>query len=404
MLKGKHIVIGITGGIAAYKIPYLIRLLVREGALVRVMMTPSARDFVTPLTLATLSRNDVIFHPFNQETGAWNSHVELGHWADLMLFAPATANTLSKMANGIADNFLVTAYLSAKCPVMIAPSMDLDMYQHPTTQKNLEILRGFGNIIMEAQVGELASGLSGRGRMEEPENLFQAISNFFFQRQELTGKKVLVTAGPTHEKIDSVRFIGNHSSGLMGFSIAEEVADRGGEVILITGPVSIQTDHPAIRRIDVTTAAEMYQACLDHIGETDILVMSAAVADYMPDNPASGKLKKKQEKLTLTLSPTHDILRELGNNKKTGQLFVGFALESEDILPNAVKKMQDKFLDLIIVNSLNVPGAGFGTPTNQVTILSSSGRTVTGELKPKREVASDIVDEMLLFFNSTQKL
>ncbi|MBN1200044.1 MAG: bifunctional phosphopantothenoylcysteine decarboxylase/phosphopantothenate--cysteine ligase CoaBC [Bacteroidales bacterium] len=404
MLKGKHIVIGITGGIAAYKIPYLIRALVREGAQVRVMMTPSARDFVTPLTLATLSRNDVIFHPFNPDTGTWNSHVELGRWADLMLFAPTTANTLAKMANGIADNFVVTSYLSAKCPVMIAPSMDLDMYQHPTTQKNIEVLRGFGNIILEAQVGELASGLSGKGRMEEPENIFQAISNFFFQQQDLTGKKVLVTAGPTYEKIDPVRFIGNHSSGLMGYSIAEEVAERGGEVILISGPVILHTDHPAIRRIDVTTAAEMHQACLDHIGETDILVMAAAVADYTPDHPASSKLKKKQEKMTLTLSPTHDILKELGMNKKTGQLFVGFALETDDVLMNAEKKLQNKFLDLIVVNSLNVPGAGFGTPTNQVTILSSSGRTVTGELKPKREVATDIVNEILLFFNTTQTL
>jgi len=404
MLKGKHIVIGITGGIAAYKIPFLIRLLVREGAEVRVMMTPSARDFVTPLTLSTLSRHEVIIQPFNQESGAWNSHVELGQWADLMLIAPATANTLAKMANGIADNFLVTAYLSAKCQVMIAPSMDLDMYQHPTTRKNLETLRVQGKTILDAQVGELASGLSGRGRMEEPDEIFQAISNFFFQHHELTGRKVLVTAGPTFEKIDPVRFIGNHSSGLMGFSIAEEIAARGGEVTLIAGPVALQTGHPAIRRVDITTASEMHQACLDHIGETDILVMAAAVADYTPENPAPEKLKKREEKLSITLSPTQDILKELGKMKKPGQLFVGFALETEDSLANATKKLQEKSLDIIAVNSLKVPGAGFGTPTNQVTLLFSSGRKIEGGVKPKREVASDIVDEIVSYLKSRQAL
>jgi len=402
MLKGKHIVIGITGGIAAYKIPYLIRLLVREGALVRVIMTSTARDFVTPLTLATLSQQDVIFSPFNHDTGAWNSHVELGQWADLMLFAPTTANTLGKMAHGVADNFLVTAYLSARCQVMIAPSMDLDMYQHPTTQKNLEILRGFGNIIIDAQVGELASGLSGPGRMEEPENILQIIDGFFFQRQELNGKRILVTAGPTYERIDPVRFIGNHSSGQMGFSLAEEAASRGGEVVLITGPVSLHTDHPAIRQVDVNTAAEMRQACLDQIGDMDILIMTAAVADYTLENPSSEKLKKKPNKLTVTLSPTPDILKELGENKKPGQCFVGFALETEDGLANATNKLKNKSLDLIVLNSLKEPGAGFGVTTNKVTIISSSGPTITGELKPKREVASDIVDAILVSLNTKQ--
>jgi len=404
MLKGKHIVIGITGGIAAYKIPFLVRLLVREGAEVRVIMTPSAKDFVTPLTLATLSQHDVIFHPFNHETGAWNSHVELGQWADLMLFAPATANTLGKMAHGIADNFLVTAYLSAKCPVMIAPSMDLDMYQHPTTRKNLEILRGFGNIIIDAQVGELASGLSGPGRMEEPENILQVISNFFFQRAALTGKRILVTAGPTYEPIDPVRFVGNHSSGLMGFSIAEEAASRGGEVVLITGPVTLNSNHPGIRRIDVKTASEMHQACLDFIGETDILIMAAAVADYTLDHPALEKLKKKGDNITLTLSPTVDILKELGKNKRSGQFFAGFALETENALLNARKKLKNKSLDLIVINSLEDTGAGFGVTTNKVTIISRSGKIVAGELKPKREVASDIVDEILVSLKSNQSL
>jgi len=404
MLKGKHIVIGITGGIAAYKIPFLVRLLVREGAEVRVIMTPSAKDFVTPLTLATLSQHDVIFHPFNHETGAWNSHVELGQWADLMLFAPATANTLGKMAHGIADNFLVTAYLSAKCPVMIAPSMDLDMYQHPTTRKNLEILRGFGNIIIDAQVGELASGLSGPGRMEEPENILQVISNFFFQRAALTGKRILVTAGPSYEPFDPVLFVGNHSSGLMGFSIAEEAASRGGEVVLITGPVTLNSNHPGIRRIDVKTASEMHQACLDFIGETDILIMAAAVADYTLDHPALEKLKKKGDNITLTLSPTVDILKELGKNKRSGQFFAGFALETENALLNARKKLKNKSLDLIVINSLEDTGAGFGVTTNKVTIISRSGKIVAGELKPKREVASDIVDEILVSLKSNQSL
>ncbi|MBE0647706.1 MAG: bifunctional phosphopantothenoylcysteine decarboxylase/phosphopantothenate--cysteine ligase CoaBC [Bacteroidales bacterium] len=402
MLKGKHIVIGITGGIAAYKIPYLIRLLVREGAVVRVIMTPAAKDFVTPLTLATLSQNDVIFHPFNHETGAWNSHVELGQWADLMLFAPTTANTLGKMANGIADNFLVTAYLSAKCPVMIAPSMDLDMYQHPTTRKNLDILKGYGHIIIDAQVGELASGLTGPGRMEEPENILEQITSFFFQHEELKGKRILVTAGPTYEKIDPVRFVGNHSSGQMGFCIAEEAAGRGGDVVLISGPVNLHTNHPSIRRINVTTASEMHQACIDHFSSSDILIMAAAVADYTIESPASGKLKKKAEEFTLTLSPTADILKELGEKKRADQYLVGFALETDDGLESAKKKLKNKSLDLIVMNSLKDDGAGFGGATNKVIMISSNGNTVTGELKPKREVASDIVDAILISLNSNQ--
>lgn len=403
MLKGKHIVIGITGGIAAYKIPYLVRLLVREGAVVKVIMTPAATDFVTPLTLATLSQNDVIFHPFNKDTGAWNSHVELGRWADLMLFAPATANTLGKMAHGIADNFVVTAYLSAKCPVMIAPSMDLDMYRHPTTVRNLEILRGFGNLIIDAQVGELASGLSGPGRMEEPEKILEIITAFFFQQQELKGKKILVTAGPTYEKIDPVRFIGNHSSGLMGFCIAEELASRGGEVDLVTGPVALKTGHPAIRRTDVKSAAEMHHACLGLIGEADILVMAAAVADYSPEEISPEKLKKSPEKLTLTLAPTTDILKDLAGKKRPGQFFVGFALETSDGVENANRKLAEKSLDLIVLNSLNEPGAGFGVETNKITMISASGEITAGVLKSKRDVASDIADAIVNSIHSTKR-
>ncbi len=391
MLKGKHIVLGITGGIAAYKIPYLIRLLIREGADVRVIMTAAARDFVTPLTLATLSKHDVIFHPFNLETGAWNSHVELGQWADLMLFAPLTANTMGKMAHGIADNFLVTAYLSAKCPVMLAPSMDLDMFQHPSTQKNLEILKSFGNTIIDAQVGELASGLSGPGRMEEPEKLFEIICDFFFQSQELKGKKILVTAGPTHEKIDPVRFLGNHSSGLMGFSLANEAANRGGNVTLITGPVDNHEIHPTIKRIDVTSATEMLQACRKQISKTDILIMAAAVADYTIKKPLSGKLKKRSDLITLELSPTTDILHELKKLKKEDQCFIGFALETDNEMENAKEKLKSKSLDLIVLNSLNEKGAGFGFPTNKVTILTKNGKTIKGNLKSKKEVASDIL-------------
>jgi len=404
MLKGKHIVIGITGGIAAYKIPGLVRLLIKDGAEVRVIMTTAARDFVSPLTLATLSHNDVIFHPFNTETGVWNSHVELGQWADLMLFAPVTANTLAKMAHGVADNYLVTVYLSAKCPVLIAPSMDLDMFQHPTTRKNIKILRGFGNLIIDPQEGELASGLSGPGRMEEPAQILQIIRDFFFRRQELKGKRVLVTAGPTYETIDPVRFIGNRSSGLMGFSLAEEAASRGGEVVLITGPVHITSCHPAIRRVDVTSASGMYRACLKHFGKADILIMAAAVADYTVKDPASEKLKKSREDLTLTLSPTHDILQELGKRKKPGQTLVGFALETSDALDNAKTKLKNKSLDLIVVNSLKDRGAGFGLPTNKVTILTPSGDTIKGKVKSKQEVASDIVDAILTCRNTKNTL
>jgi len=298
---------------------------------------------------------------------------------------------MGKMAHGIADNFLVTAYLSAKCPVMLAPSMDLDMFQHPSTQKNLEILKSFGNTIIDAQVGELASGLSGPGRMEEPEKLFEIICDFFFQSQELKGKKILVTAGPTHEKIDPVRFLGNHSSGLMGFSLANEAANRGGNVTLITGPVDNHEIHPTIKRIDVTSATEMLQACRKQISKTDILIMAAAVADYTIKKPLSGKLKKRSDLITLELSPTTDILHELKKLKKEDQCFIGFALETDNEMENAKEKLKSKSLDLIVLNSLNEKGAGFGFPTNKVTILTKNGKTIKGNLKSKKEVASDIL-------------
>ncbi|MFH1161353.1 MAG: bifunctional phosphopantothenoylcysteine decarboxylase/phosphopantothenate--cysteine ligase CoaBC [bacterium] len=402
MLSGKKIVIGITGGIAAYKIPSLIRLLVREGAEVRVIMTPAAKDFVTPLTLATLSRNNVILHPFDHETGAWNSHVELGQWADLMLFAPVTANTLGKMSHGIADNFLVTTYLSAKCPVMIAPAMDLDMFQHPTTQQNMEILRSFGNILIAPQVGELASGLSGPGRMEEPEKLLDSIRDFFFQRQTLKGKKVLVTAGPTYEKIDAVRFIGNFSSGQMGFALAEEAVRRGGAVTLISGPVALSIQSNTIHRVNVESAEEMFQQCKQFIAKSDILLMAAAVADYTIDKPSPVKEKKKGKPYKLTLSPTVDILAALGKRKKKNQCFVGFALETDDELINARKKLENKRLDLIVLNSLRDQGAGFGVPTNKVTILTRSGKTYTGQVKPKSEIAKDIITAVVTYLNSNK--
>jgi phosphopantothenoylcysteine decarboxylase/phosphopantothenate--cysteine ligase len=392
MLEGKKIVIGITGSIAAYKIPFLVRLFIREGAEVRVIMTPAARDFVTPLTLSTLSRNPVVSEPFTGSAGEWNNHVELGSWADLMIFAPVTANTLGKMAHGIADNFLVTAYLSAKCPVFIAPAMDLDMYNHPTTRNNIEILRSFGHTIIEPQTGELASGLSGPGRLEEPERILGIALSFFKKKEEWKGKKILVTAGPTFEKIDPVRFLGNHSSGLMGFSLAEEAAFRGGEVTLITGPAELTIPDPRVSRIDVTSAAEMHRECMKHSGNARLIIMAAAVSDYTVASPASGKIKKTAGPLSLILEPTADILKELGKRKKKNQLLVGFALETGREMENARIKLKEKNLDLVILNSLKDPGAGFRSDTNKITMITRSGKVIREDLKPKREVASDIFD------------
>lgn len=395
MLKGKKIVIGITGSIAAFKIPTLVRLFRKEGAEVKIMMTHSATDFVTPLTLSTLSGNPVIIEPFNPEDGTWNSHVELGRWADIYLLAPVSANTLAKMAHGIADNFFLTAFLSAKCPVFFAPAMDLDMFKHPATKKNIEILQSFGYFLIDPAVGELASGLSGAGRMEEPENIFELINNYFSDKKSnLKGKKVLVTAGPTFEAIDPVRYIGNHSSGLMGFSLAEELAALGADVTLITGPVNLNLQNPGIKRVDITSAGDMYDACMAVKDESEIIVMAAAVADFKPISQETAKLKKSESAFDLKLQPTRDILAVLGKLKKPGQILVGFALETDHEEENARKKLEIKNLDLIVLNSLRDEGAGFKTPTNKVTILFKSGKIQHLPLKPKREIAQDIINSI----------
>ena len=392
MLKGKKIVVGITGSIAAYKIPFLVRLLIKAGAEVRVIMTPMATEFVTPLTLATLSQRAVITDPFKENSGEWNNHVELGTWADLMVFAPVTANTLGKMVNGIADNFVITAYLSARCPVFIAPAMDLDMYSHPSTQNNIGILQSYGNYIIEPQVGELASGLSGPGRMEEPENIFNILCDHVAKQGALDKKKVLVTAGPTYENIDPVRFIGNYSTGKMGFSLALEAARRGAEVTLIAGPSTLEATHPKIKRINVVSAGEMYDACMQKASHADIVIMAAAVADYTFAGSSATKLKKSQAPVSLELIPTKDILLELGSTKRKEQILVGFALETDHELENAKQKLKRKNLDYIVLNSLQEPGAGFGHSTNKVTVIDASGAIDSGNLKTKQEVAADILD------------
>jgi phosphopantothenoylcysteine decarboxylase / phosphopantothenate---cysteine ligase len=393
MLQGKKIVIGITGSIAAFKVPALVRLFKKEGAEVKVIMTKAATDFVTPLTLSTLSGNPVIIEPFNPADGSWNSHVELGRWADLYILAPVSANTLAKMAHGVADNFFLTAYLSAKCPVFFAPAMDLDMFRHPVTQKNIEILQSFGHKLIDPAVGELASGLCGAGRMEEPENIFKLVDDYFTEKKSpLAGKKVLVTAGPTVEAIDPVRFISNHSSGLMGFSIAEELAGRGAQVTLIAGPVNLSLHTHAVHRIDITTADEMYEKCMANGSKADVIIMAAAVADYKPAAASATKMKKSDTPLEIKLTPTHDILAELGRKKKSGQLLIGFALETDQEQNNSRKKLQGKNLDMIVMNSLRDPGAGFKSPTNKISVLFKTGDFQHFPLKPKPEAARDIID------------
>ena len=394
MLKGKHIILGVTGSIAAYKAATLTRLLVKEGANVKVVMSPLAKEFITPLTMATLSKSPIMVDFYNPENGDWNSHVDLGLWADLYLIAPASANTIGKMAGGIADNLLLTTYLSAKCPVMVAPSMDLDMYKHPATQRNLKVLQSFGNIIIEPESGELASGLIGKGRMEEPERIVAFIADYFARQEDFKGKKVVVTAGPTYEKIDPVRFIGNYSSGKMGLAIAEEFAGRGAEVVLVCGPVNLKTSHPAIRRVDVESAAQMYEVTSKEFVNSDVAVLSAAVADFTPKEKADHKIKRGKDDLLLELLPTKDIAAELGRIKTASQLLVGFALETNDEEVNALSKMQRKNLDMIVLNSLNDKGAGFSVDTNKVTILDKAGDKTVYELKTKVEVAKDIVDQI----------
>lgn len=394
MLKDKKIILGVCGSIAAYKTAVLTRLLVKEGAHVKVIMTPSARDFITPLTLSTLSKNPVLSEFSEDKTGQWNNHVEIGSWADAMVIAPASANTLSKMANGLCDNLLLAVYLSARCPVFVAPAMDLDMLQHQSTQKNMETLQGFGNHIIDTAFGELASGLTGYGRMSEPEEIVEHLRSFFFSSQRLTGKRVLVTAGPTHEAIDPVRFISNHSSGKMGFAIAEALANQGAEVNLVTGPTQQHTQHPRISVKHVTTAKEMLDSCSTYFEKADIAVLSAAVADYKPSETATQKIRKKEENLTIALTRTDDIAAVLGKRKHNGQLIVGFALETEEEEANALKKLQSKNFDLIILNSLNDAGAGFGHDTNKITIMDGK-KKATFELKSKKKVAGDIVQAII---------
>lgn len=395
MLKGKHIIIGITGSIAAYKTAALVRLLVKEGAEVKVVMTELAKQFITPLTMATLSKHPVMVEFYNPENGDWHSHVDMGLWADLYLIAPATANTIAKMAHGVADNLLLTTYLSAKCPVMVAPAMDLDMYCHPATQKNMETLRTFGNQIVEPGVGELASGLSGKGRMAEPEEIVEEVHRFFARTAELRGKRVLLTAGPTYERIDPVRFIGNHSTGKMGFALAEAFAKRGAEVTLIAGPVQLKTSEASIRRIDVVSAAEMYDEVIREAPVADIVISCAAVADFTPKEKSDVKLKRGKDALSIELLPTCDIAAELGKRKREGQLLVGFALETNDEECNALLKLKKKNLDLIVLNSLRDQGAGFGGDTNKVTLIDKEGRVEPLALKSKSEVAADIVDRIV---------
>ena len=391
MLKGKKIVLGITGSIAAYKACYIIRGLVKAGAEVQVVITPAGKEFITPITLSTLTQKPVVSEFFSQRDGTWNSHVKLGLWADAMLIAPCTASTLGKMANGVADNMLVTTYLSMKAPVFIAPAMDLDMYQHPTTQANMDRLRSFGNQIIEPQSGFLASGLEGKGRMEEPENIVAYLDNYF-EEKDLLGKRIMITAGPTYEKIDPVRFIGNYSSGKMGFALAEECARRGAEVTLIAGPVSMSCS-ASIHRIDVESCEEMYQAATTHFADMDAAILCAAVADFRPENIAAEKIKREKDDLVIRLKPTHDIAAQLGQMKQQGQLLVGFALETNDEEANAQKKLQKKNLDFIVLNSLQRKGTCFQSDDNQISILSPNGQ-VDFDKKPKTEVAKDIVNEL----------
>jgi len=391
MLKGKKIVLGITGSIAAYKACYIIRGLVKAGAEVQVVITPAGKEFITPITLSTLTQKPVVSEFFSQRDGTWNSHVKLGLWADAMLIAPCTASTLGKMANGVADNMLVTTYLSMKAPVFIAPAMDLDMYQHPTTQANMDRLRSFGNQIIEPQSGFLASGLEGKGRMEEPENIVAYLDNYF-EEKDLQGKRIMITAGPTYEKIDPVRFIGNYSSGKMGFALAEECARRGAEVTLIAGPVSMSCS-ANIHRIDVESCEEMYQAATTTFANMDAAILCAAVADFRPENVAAEKIKREKDDLVIRLKPTHDIAAQLGQMKKQGQLLVGFALETNDEEANAQKKLQKKNLDFIVLNSLQRKGTCFQSDDNQISILSANGQ-VDFDKKPKTEVAKDIVNEL----------
>lgn len=395
-MKGKHIILGISGGIAAYKSATLLRLFIKAGAEVQVVMTPAGKEFITPVTLSALSGKPVVSEFFTANTGEWHSHVDLGIWADAMVIAPATASTIAKMANGVADNMLITTYLSAKAPVFVAPAMDLDMFAHPTTTRNLDLLRSYGNTIIEPASGELASHLVGKGRMEEPENIFKVIEAFFARKEDLKGKRMLVTAGPTYEKIDPVRFIGNYSTGKMGYAIAEEAASRGAEVVLVSGPVDLTTRHPAIDLVKVESAREMLAACEERFDSVDYAVMCAAVADYAPADCAATKIKREgNEPPVIHLVKNPDIAKTLGMKKRPGQKMVGFALETDHEFDNAMTKLRSKNLDMIVLNSLRDKGAGFGTDTNKITIFTADGGETSFALKSKREVAADIIDTLI---------
>lgn len=397
MLKGKKIVLGITGSIAAYKSCMIIRELVKRGAEVQVVITPAGKEFITPITLSALTQKPVISDFFSQRDGTWHSHVALGLWADAMLIAPCTASTLGKMANGIADNMLITTYLSMKAPVFIAPAMDLDMYAHPTTQQNMERLKGFGNHIIEPQSGFLASGLEGKGRMEDPEKIVDCL-DLFFEKKDLLGKRILITAGPTYEKIDPVRFIGNYSSGKMGFALAEECARRGAEVTIIAGPVSVQSKMTNVRRIDVESCQDMYDAATELFPQTDAAILCAAVADFRPAEVAEQKIKRVGQTMDIHLVPNPDIAASLGQMKKENQVLVGFALETNDEEQNAQHKLEKKNLDFIVLNSLRNEGTCFRSDENQISIISRDGQT-DYDKKSKREVAADIIDELVRNIN-----
>ena len=398
-LQGKKIVLGITGSIAAYKAAVLTRGLIKKGAEVQIVITPAGKEFITPITLSALTSKPVISEFFSQRDGTWHSHVDLGLWADAMVIAPATASTIGKMAHGVADNMLVTTYLSMKAPVFVAPAMDLDMFAHPSTQHNLDILRSYGNHIIEPASGELASHLVGKGRMEEPEKIIEVLEAFFARQQDLAGRKIVITAGPTYEKIDPVRFIGNYSSGKMGYALAEACASRGAEVVLVSGPVTLQTVHPNIHRIDVENAAEMHRATADAFKDADAGILCAAVADFTPEQVADQKIKRGKDDLVLRLKPTCDIAASLGKEKRPDQVLVGFALETCDEVSHAQDKLARKNFDFIVLNSLNDKGAGFRCDTNKITIIDRA-EAVSYPLKRKQEVAEDIVDKLSSLFHS----
>lgn len=406
MLHGKKVILGVCGSIAAYKSALLLRLLVKSGAEVKVVMTPSASNFVNPLTFSTLSKNEVLLDFTTGSGETWNNHVELGLWADLILIAPATANTIAKLANGLCDNLLSAVYLSARCPVFIAPAMDVDMYQHPSTQNNLTKLKGYGNILIDTGYGELASGLIGEGRMAEPEEIITFLNAEFNKEKKnskLRGKKIIVTAGPTVEPLDPVRFISNHSSGKMGYAIAEELYRQGAEVTLISGPVIVNTRESGIKIIPVITAEDMFRETSNHFENCDGLIMSAAVADYRPAEVSTKKIKKNSSEMILSLEKTPDILATLGKKKKNGQVLIGFALETENELEHARKKLKNKNADFIVLNSLRSPGAGFKTDTNKITIIDRLGHVDEFPLKTKTEVAKDIINKLVFFFSEKMK-